>query len=217
MKVFVIGANGQIGKQLTNLLHESKEHTVKAMVRSKEQSVALEEKGIETALVNLEDSVEKIAEATRDCDAIVFTAGSGGSTGADKTLLIDLDGAVKAMEAAEKANIDRFVLVSAIQANNRENWSTVIKPYYVAKHYADRMLMQSKLNYTIIRPGGLTNDSGTGSIKAAKNITSGNRMIPREDVAKTIMASLTEEKTYRSAFDIVSGDKVIEDALKEIV
>lgn len=216
MKVFVIGASGQIGKQLITLLHESKEHTVKAMVRSQEQATFLENVGVEVALANLEDTVKTIAEAAKGCDAIVFTAGSGGSTGADKTLLIDLDGAVKAIEAAETANIDRFIMVSALQAHNRENWNEAIKPYYVAKHYADRMLMQSSLNYTIIRPGGLVNESGTGKIQAATNITNESRMIPREDVAKTILASLEEEKTYKIGFDIVSGDSFIKDAIQSI-
>jgi len=216
MKIFVIGANGQIGKHLTTLIKEDNKHTVRAMVRTEEQASTFEKTGIETALVNLEDSVEHIADAAAGCDAIVFTAGSGGSTGADKTLLIDLDGAVKAMEAAEQAGIKRFIMVSALQANNRENWSSVIKPYYVAKHYADRILMESPLNYTIIRPGGLTNDKGTGKIRAEKNITSGPRTIAREDVAKTILASLEEEKTYRLAFDVISGEKSIETALQSI-
>ncbi|KAB7668872.1 SDR family oxidoreductase [Bacillus sp. B1-b2] len=217
MKVFVIGANGQIGKQLTTLLHESKEHAIKAMVRTTEQASSLEEKGIETALISLEESVQKLAEAIEGCDALVFAAGSGGSTGADKTLLIDLDGAVKAIEAAEKANVSRFIMVSAIQAHNRDNWSDVIRPYYVAKHYADRLLEHSSLNYTIIRPGGLTNEAGTGKIHAAENITSGNRMIPREDVAKTIMASLEAEKVYRKAFDLVSGEHSIQEVLQNII
>lgn len=140
MKVLVVGANGQIGNHLMDFLQESEEHTVRAMVRRKEQAETLKDAGVEAVLADLEDSVDRIAEAARGCEAVVFTAGSGGSTGPDKTLLIDLDGAVKTMEAAEKAGINRFVMVSAIQAHNRENWMEKIKPYYVAKHYADRAL-----------------------------------------------------------------------------
>lgn len=77
-------------------------------------------------------TVDSIATAAKGCDAIVFTAGSGGKTGDDKTLLIDLDGAGKTIEAAEKAGIDRFIMVSAIQANNRDNWHHNILPYYAA-------------------------------------------------------------------------------------
>ncbi|WP_067729453.1 SDR family oxidoreductase [Oceanobacillus damuensis] len=215
MKVLVIGANGQIGKHLVRLLQDSDEHTVKAMVRKEEQLEALKESGVDTVLGNLEGSVDEIAEAVKGSDAVIFTAGSGGSTGPDKTLLIDLDGAVKSMEAAEKEGADRFVIVSAFQAHNRDSWAdSPIKPYMVAKHYADKMLEASKLNYTIVRPGGLLNDPGTDKVAAAENLERGS--IPREDVAKVVIASLTEENTYRKGFDLISGDTPITDAVKNI-
>lgn len=145
MKVFVAGANGQIGRHIMKLLKDSDDYTGIAMVRSKEQAEAFREKGIEAVLADLEGSVDELAEAMKGCDAVVFTAGSGGHTGADKTLLIDLDGAVKTVEAAELANVNRFIMVSAFQANNRENWNEKIKHYYAAKHYADKALLQSGL------------------------------------------------------------------------
>ncbi|TKH07563.1 SDR family oxidoreductase [Peribacillus simplex] len=214
MKVFVVGANGQIGKYLVDLLKDSPEHSVRAMVRKEEQSERLVKNGIESAVVSLTGSVDEITNAAKGCDAIVFTAGSGGSTGADQTLLIDLDGAVKTIEAAENLGIDRFIMVSAFQANNRENWNEAIKPYYVAKHYADRALLQSDLNYTIIRPGGLVNEPGTGKVTAAEELERGS--IAREDVARTIFASLTEENTYKRSFDLISGDTAIAEALRKI-
>ncbi|UYY98446.1 SDR family oxidoreductase [Peribacillus frigoritolerans] len=214
MKVFVVGANGQIGKHLVDLLKDSPDHSVRAMVRKEEQSEYLKKNGIESAVVSLTGSVDEIANAAKGCDAIVFTAGSGGSTGADQTLLIDLDGAVKTIEAAENLGIDRFIMVSAFQANNRENWNEAIKPYYVAKHYADRALLQSDLNYTIIRPGGLVNEPGTGKVTAAEELERGS--IAREDVARTILASLTDENTYKRSFDLISGDTAIAEALRKI-
>ncbi|WP_431086642.1 SDR family oxidoreductase [Paenibacillus sp. 8b26] len=214
MKVLVVGSNGQIGQRLIQLLKENKEHTVRAMVRKKEQADAYEKQGIETVLADLEGTVDSITEAAKGCDAIVFTAGSGGKTGDDKTLLIDLDGAGKTIEAAEKAGIDRFIMVSAIQANNRENWHDNILPYYAAKHYADRVLESSRLTYTIIRPGILLNEPGTGKVSAAENITYGS--IPREDVAHAILAALDEKHTYKRAFDLITGDDLIADALKKV-
>lgn len=214
MKVLVVGSNGQIGQRLIQLLKENKEHTVRAMVRKKEQADAYEKQGVETVLADLEGTVDSIAEAAKGCDAIVFTAGSGGKTGDDKTLLIDLDGAGKTIEAAEKAGIDRFIMVSAIQANNRENWHDNILPYYAAKHYADRVLESSRLTYTIIRPGILLNEPGTGKVSAAENITYGS--IPREDVAQAILAALDEKHTYKRAFDLITGDDLIADALKKV-
>jgi uncharacterized protein YbjT (DUF2867 family) len=213
MKVFVVGANGQIGKHLINLLKDSKEHTVRAMVRKKEQADAFEKVGVETRLADLEGSVDEIAEAAKGCDAIVFTAGSGGHTGADKTLLIDLDGAAKSIEAAQKIGIKRFIMVSAIHAHRREKWSS-IKHYMVAKHHADKILEQSGLTYTIIRPGGLLNEPGTGKVSIAEDLERAS--IPREDVAQTIVTALPMENTFNRSFDLVSGEEVILAALNRI-
>ncbi|QOQ56831.1 SDR family oxidoreductase [Bacillus amyloliquefaciens] len=214
MKVFLIGANGQIGQRLTGLFQKDGTHTLRAMVRKEEQKEALQAAGTEAVLADLEGSAEDIAKAAEGCDAIVFTAGSGGSTGHDKTLLIDLDGAAKAVEAAKKAGIKRFIMVSALQAHNRANWNEALKPYYVAKHYADKILEASGLTYTIIRPGGLLNDPGTGNIKAAADLERGS--ISRDDVANTVIASLDEANTYEKAFDLTAGSTPVREALKQL-
>ncbi|WP_226671957.1 SDR family oxidoreductase [Rossellomorea aquimaris] len=213
MNVAVVGANGQIGKQVIGFLKEDG-HTPRAIVRKEEQVQSFEKEGIEAALVDLEGTVDQITNGLKGADAVVFTAGSGGSTGSDKTLLIDLDGAVKTMEAAKQAGIERFVIVSALQAQHRENWNDSLKPYYVAKHFADRALKDSGLTYTIIRPGGLLNEEGTGKVSAAENLERGS--IPREDVARTIVASLTEESTFNKGFDLISGSTGIEEAVKNV-
>ncbi|WP_125122333.1 SDR family oxidoreductase [Bacillus amyloliquefaciens] len=214
MKVFLIGANGQIGQRLTGLFQKDGTHTLRAMVRKEEQKEALQAAGTEAVLADLEGSAEDIAKAAEGCDAIVFTAGSGGSTGHDKTLLIDLDGAAKAVEAAKKVGIKRFIMVSALQAHNRANWNESLKPYYVAKHYADKILEASGLTYTIIRPGGLLNDPGTGNIKAAADLERGS--ISRDDVANTVIASLDEPNTYEKAFDLTAGSTPVREALKQL-
>ncbi|MBB6019705.1 uncharacterized protein YbjT (DUF2867 family) [Paenibacillus sp. JGP012] len=211
MNVLVIGANGQIGKHLVEQLAQEGKHQVTAMIRKPEQADTLKKMGAQVVIGDLEGTVDELAEVMKDQSAIVFTAGSGGSTGADKTLLIDLDGAVKTMEAAEKQGISRYILVSAYGADQRSKWSEEIKPYYVAKHFADRALFASELNYTIIRPGGLKNEPGTGKVTIGTDLRPGS--IAREDVARVIAASLQEEKTYRMAFDLVAGEQSISDAL----
>lgn len=214
MKVFLIGANGQIGQRLVSLFQDNPDHSIRAMVRKEEQKASLEAAGAEAVLANLEGSPEEIAAAAKGCDAIIFTAGSGGSTGYDKTLLVDLDGAAKAIEAADIAGIKRFIMVSALQAHNRENWNEALKPYYVAKHYADKILEASGLTYTIIRPGGLGNEPGTGTVSAAKDLERG--FISRDDVAKTVIASLDEKNTENRTFDLTEGDTPIAEALKKL-
>ncbi|WP_211747987.1 SDR family oxidoreductase [Paenibacillus sp. Marseille-Q4541] len=214
MNILVIGANGQIGKHVISQLKDHKEHAVRAMVRKQEQADAFDGAGVEPVLADLEGTVSELAEVMKGSDAIVFTAGSGGSTGSDKTLLIDLDGAVKTMEAAEQAGISRYVMVSAMHAEDRSSWSDKIKPYYVAKHYADRLLESSSLNYTILRPGGLLNEPGRGKIAA--NTEGNEKSIPREDVASVIVAVLDAENTYRKAISLVSGEQSIQEVVQNI-
>ena len=214
MNVAVVGANGQIGKQVIGLLKESSEHTPRAIVRKEEHARTFEQDGVQSSLVDLEGTVDEITHGLKGADAVVFSAGSGGKTGADKTLLIDLDGAVKTMEAAKQAGIDRFIMVSALQAHNRENWNESLKPYYVAKHFADRALEQSGLTYTIIRPGGLLNEVGTGKVTAGENLS--RESIPREDIAATIVASLNEERTFNKGFDLITGNDGIEEAIRNV-
>ncbi|MDQ0208500.1 SDR family oxidoreductase [Alkalicoccobacillus murimartini] len=214
MKVLVVGANGQIGKQVVEKIQKEGKHTAKAVVRKEEQLSYFQDLGAETALVDLEGSIEDIASAAKGSDAIVFAAGSGGHTGADKTILIDLDGAIKTVEAAKQAGVNRFVMVSAIGVHRRENWSSEIQHYSAAKHYADVWLENSGLDYTILRPGGLTNDEGNGKIVAGIDLDRG--YIPREDVANTIVAALDEKSVIQKSFDLVSGESDIKEALKKL-
>ena len=211
MNILVVGANGQIGKHVVSKIQSTNEHTAIAMVRKEEQKAQFEEQGAKTALVDLEGSIGDIADAAKGADAIVFTAGSGGHTGADKTMMIDLDGAIKTMEAAKQAGVKRFVTVSAIGVHNRDKWMGSVPYYSAAKHYADVWLRESGLDYTIIRPGGLINDAGTGNIKVAVDLEVGK--ITREDVASTILASLENDHTIGKEFDMINGETPIKDAL----
>lgn len=217
MNVLVVGANGQIGRHLVELLNESPDHTPIAFVRKEDQINHFKSQGIEARLNNLENSVQEISQAMEDIDSVVFTAGSGGSTGADKTLLIDLDGAVKVMEAAKLKGIKRFVLVSALGADDRSKWNEEIKSYYVAKHFADQWLTSSDLNYTILRPGILKNEDSRKTVQIAPSIErTDDYSIPRVDVARVILAILDKEETYRQAFDLISGDQDISEALETL-
>lgn len=212
MKVFVVGANGQVGQELVNTLHKDEAHEVTAMVRKDEQQKEFEQKGVHAVLADLEGSVDDLAKAMNGYDAVIFAAGSGGSTGADMTLLIDLDGAVKTVEAAEKAGVKRYVMLSAFGAGDRSTWSDEIKPYYVAKYYADHHVEESSLDWTILRPGALTNDAPTGRYAAGKDAKPGD--ITRDDVAHALAHVVGDSSTYGKSIELVNGDQELGDALK---
>lgn len=214
MNILIVGANGGIGRILSKQLAQEKGKNPIAMIRKEEQKVFFKDIGVEITMGNLEDSVEDLAKVFQGTDAVVFTAGSGGKTDYDKTLEIDLDAAVKCMEAAKQQSIDRFLMVSVLNVDNREAWATTgIKPYMIAKYYADQHLIRSNLDYTIIRPGSLTDDKGTGAVTITPDSETTNK-IPREDVASVITACLKNEHTIGKIYDILTGDNLIKDVIK---
>ncbi|MFM2476968.1 SDR family oxidoreductase [Celerinatantimonas sp. MCCC 1A17872] len=215
MRPLVIGANGQIGRQLISQLPLSGHHCT-AMVRSNDQFQQLEERGIAAVRASLSDSVEHLTKIMQGHDSVIFTAGSGAKTGADQTLLIDLDGAVKAMEASTQAGIEHFVMVSAIGAHRRERWNEALKAYYVAKHYADKELIRSGLNYTIVRPGRLSNEPASGKVLVASDICQ-EGSIARADVAAVICTVLGDKRFYAHSFDLLAGRDNIQQALEAIL
>lgn len=213
MKVLIIGANGQIGTQLVDKLKDS-QHEPVPMVRKEEDVKTFKEKGTNPVLADLE---KDISHAFRGIDAVVFTAGSGADTGEEKTELVDKKGAVKAINEAKSRGIDRFVMVSAFGADfEPKEWPNSMKHYYEAKAAADNHLISSGLNYTILKPGRLTNDSGKGKIDIGERTQERMGEIPREDVATTIKEILDCPNTYRGSYEMLQGDQPIEQAVERI-
>lgn len=216
-RILIIGAHGKIGQILTKKLAASGDFHPAAFLRKAEQKTEFEGIETDTVIGDLESPVDDLTEKFKGCDAVVFTAGSGGSTGADKTLTIDLDGAVRSMEAAEKAGIKRYIIVSAAGADDRALWDKVgIKPYYVAKHYADRVLRTTELDYTILRPVRLTDDEETGRFTAARGPQGLREEITRADVAEAIFHILKHEASTGRIVEISNGEESIESALKAV-
>ena len=216
MKVLVVGANGQIGKHLVSLIQDSDTFKAKAMIRKQEQAGYFEEIGTETVLADLEGEVDDIANAAKDVDAIVFTAGSGPKTGPDKTMMIDLDGAVKTIQAAEKAHVKRFIMISSYDTTRKaiQEASESFAPYVAAKHYADEWLRSTDLDYTMIHPGALSNDKGTGKIEAATTVEP--KEVPREDIAQVIFACLQNDSTSGKEFQVIGGTTPITEAITSL-
>jgi len=211
MTVAVIGANGGIGRRLLPRLADAG-HDPIGIVRSEDQFDGVRERGGEPRLGDLEGEFAPALEGT---DAVVFTAGAGGSTGWDKTILVDLWGAERAIRACEARGIDRFVMISSRGADDPERRQGPIKPYIVAKHVADRTLQQSSLDETILRPTRLTDETGTGRVAAyfEEDPESGDP-IPRADVAQAVVECLNEDGTIGHAITLYGGETPIREALR---
>lgn len=214
MSILVIGANGGVGSKLVNQLKEDQVDFT-AGVRKEEQESALKDQGVNAILIDVEkDSIDDLTEKFKGFDKVIFSVGSGGSTGADKTIIVDLDGAVKTIEASKKANVKHYVMVSTYDSRREAfDASGDLKPYTIAKYYADNHLRNSGLTYTIVHPGGLEDKSGTGEIKADLYFDEGST-IPREDVASVLKHVATSENKFENKeFQILSGHQSIQEAL----
>lgn len=217
-RTLILGANGGVGQHLVKQMRAQGEDFT-AAVRKEEQQQALASQGISATLIDLETAtIDALTEAFLPYDQVIFSVGSGGSTGADKTIIVDLDGAVKAIKASEAANIAHFIMVSTYDARREAfDASGDLKPYTIAKHYADDYLRHSKLTATIVHPGALTNDQGTGQVKVAKLFTQPDlRQIPREDVAAVLYEVATNTEHQGKEFQVLTGDTAISTALASL-
>jgi uncharacterized protein YbjT (DUF2867 family) len=213
MHVLVIGAAGTTGRLVVQSLAENIQHHVKAMVRKTDQMTDMEKLGAKPVLADLE---QDFSYAMNDVNAVIFAAGSGSSTGPDKTTTVDRDGAIKAIDLAVSHGIERFVMLSSMGADRPDTGPESMQHYLQAKHDADAHLMQSGLTYTIVRPGVLKNEAAAGKIEAAAQVAGRTKSIARADVAEVLVQSLLAEKTESRIFEIVEGDVPIGEALKRI-
>ncbi|MFC4075798.1 SDR family oxidoreductase [Salinithrix halophila] len=212
MNVLVIGANGKTGKLVVQGLVKGGQHRVRAMVREPKQIPSLEEMGAETVVADLENDIPHAYEGV---NAVIFAAGSGSHTGLDKTEQVDHLGAVKSVDEAIKHGVNRFIMLSSLGADDPAYAPEKLRPFLEAKAQADDHLMQSKLSYTIVRPGALSDDPAVGTI-AAGRIEDRSGSIPRADVANTLIACLDEANTVGKVFEILSGGTPIDQALQEL-
>ena len=208
MDVVVAGGHGQIGLRLLRLLAE-RGHRARGLIRNPDHARELEEAGAEPVLCDME-ALDDISSCCEGADAVVFAAGAGPGSGPERKRTVDYGGAVKLIEAG----VSRYVMVSAISAGRPSEWSDQMRPYYEAKAAADERLMESGLDYTIVRPGGLTDDPGTGLVKVGTDIDRGP--IPRDDVAAVLLAVLEQPSSVGKVFEVVSGDTPVEDAVASL-
>lgn len=209
--VLVIGANGQTGRIVCQILEKSDRYQPFAMIRHESQNNYFNNNNIKTVLGDLEDD---FSHAFKHTDKVIFAAGSGGNTGDDKTKAVDEIGAKKAIDYAQDAGIDKFVMLSSMGTDNPSQMKS-LQTYLEAKKAADEHLMASKLDYSIVRPGSLTNQKATHEIKVSERLGQAGK-IPREDVAFTLVYSLNKKHAPKSTFELISGDTPIEEAVANI-
>jgi nucleoside-diphosphate-sugar epimerase len=210
MDVVIAGGHGQVGLALGRLLADRGDRA-RGLIRKREHEEDLRTAGVEPVLCDLEGGYD-VAAAIEGADAVVFAAGAGPGSGADRKWSVDYAGAAKLIVAALAGDVRRYVMVSAMGADSPpSDDDDVFSVYLRAKARADDELRASSLEWTIARPGLLTDDPGTGKIQAAKSVERGR--IPREDVAATLLAVLDEPGTIGVAFEVVSGEVPIPEAV----
>lgn len=205
MKITVVGAHGSIAMLLHPMLIEAG-HSVRGIIRKKEQAEDLRELGVEPVVADVEKQ-DDIFEAVGNVDAVLFAAGAGPGSGAARKWTVDRDGAIKLMEACHKNGIDRYVMISAMGLDTPRG-SEVFQVYQKAKAEADETLRHSGLDYTIVKPGRLTDEPGTGNVSIGKNLERGE--IPREDVAGVLAEVFESTESIGMEFDLVKGENAID-------
>lgn len=205
MRIVIAGGHGKIALLLSSQLAAAG-HSPVGIVRNPDHEADLRQAGAEPLVLDLEHTdVATVAEALRGADAVVFAAGAGGGSGAERKLTIDRDGAILLADAAEAAGVRRYVLVSAIGADSFDPDSDdVFQVYLRAKSEADANVRgRTALDWTILRPGGLTDDPGTGQVTAGETVEPGS--IPRADVAALVALALAEGGGVGLQLEVVSG------------
>ena len=211
MDVVVAGGHGKVGLRVLRLL-AARGDRARGLIRRAEQAADLEAAGAESVVCDME-AEERLAPYVDGADAVIFSAGAGPGSGPKRKRTVDLGAAVKLIEAAKQVGIDRYVIVSAIGAGDPSSGPEQMRPYLEAKAEADRAVAASGLQFTIVRPGRLTDDPGSGRV-AAGEVPRG--AIPRDDVAATLVAVLDEPRTIGKAFNLVAGEDEIEEALRRL-
>lgn len=211
MKVAIAGGHGKIARRLTRLLAAEGDEVV-ALIRNPSHADDVADDGAQPAVVDLEnDDAAAVAEAIGGADAVVFAAGAGPGSGAARKETMDFGGAVKLIDAARQRGIDRYVIVSSVNADANAS-EGAMAPYLRAKGNADDALRASGLRYTIVRPGRLTDDPGTGRVRAGASVARGS--IPRDDVALVLFEILRRPGTAEGAtFELMAGDDDVRTAL----
>ncbi|MET7308201.1 SDR family oxidoreductase [Streptomyces sp. NPDC005134] len=215
MRIVIAGGHGQIALRLERLLAARGDETA-GIIRNPEQSEDLRAVGAEPVVLDLESAtVEQTAEVLRGADAAVFAAGAGPNSGTERKDTVDRGAAVLFADAAERAGVRRYIVVSAMGADPDHPGDEVFDAYLRAKGAAD-MYVRSRtaLDWTILRPGMLTNDAGTGQVQMS--VSTGRGPVPRDDVAAALLELLDTPATAGLTLELISGGVPLTVAVKDV-
>ena len=218
MRVVIAGGHGKIALLLSGLLH-ARGDTAVGLIRNPGQAADLTAVGATPVVRDLETvSAEDLAGDLRGADAVVFAAGAGPGSGAERKDTVDRGAAVLLAEAAESAGVRRYLQISSMGVDNPDDprFDEVFRAYLRAKRAAEEDLRARDLDWTILRPGQLTDDPPTGQVRLGQPSV-GHGRIPRADVAALLVALLDEPRTAGLVLEAVSGDRPIADAVLAVV
>ncbi|MEQ8404046.1 MAG: SDR family oxidoreductase [Oceanicaulis sp.] len=210
MKVLVAGAHGAVGEKLVRALG-ARGHEVAAGVRKADQFDDMKSLGAEPVMLDL-STPEQFDAALSGADAVVFAAGSGGNDLEG----VDRDGAIQLADHARDTGTQRFVMLSSIYADRPDEGPEKLQPYLRAKKAADEHLQNSSLDWTIVRPGALTDDGATGHIRTGSQFEGDEAQISRSDVAETLAEVIDHPDTAGETFEIIKGDTPIKQAVEGV-
>ena len=212
MRVVIAGGHGAIARHVIEGLAGAG-HEAVGLIRNPDHAADLVAIGGIPVVLDLETlDAETLATDIAGADAVLFAAGAGPGSGPERKLTVDRDGAVLLADAAERAGIRRYVMISAIATDDFDPDSDDVYQIYLrAKSEADADLRRRELDWTVVRPGGLTNDPGTGTVTVAEQ--TGRGQIPRADVAAVIIELLITGGGVRRQFELITGTTPVTEAV----
>jgi uncharacterized protein YbjT (DUF2867 family) len=212
MRIVIAGGHGQVARLLEQEL-VARGDTAVGLVRNPDHVADLESAGAEALVLDLEKAgVDDVAQVLDGADAVVFAAGGGPDSGAARKDTVDRGAAVLLARAAEQAGVRRYVMVSAMGTENADPDSDeVFQVYLRAKQAADDDLRSRDLDWTVVRPGRLTDDPATGRVQVGEL---GRGQVPRADVATVLAEVLVDDATIGRTFDLLSGHQTVQAALR---
>jgi uncharacterized protein YbjT (DUF2867 family) len=214
MRVAIAGGHGQIALRLAEVLSRRGDEVV-ALIRNPDHADDVRRAGAEPAVVDLEHASEDdVAQAIAGADAVVFAAGAGPGSGPARKETMDYGGAVKLIAAAKQAGVGRYVIVSSMGADPDLPGDDTFSVYQRAKGRADDAVRASGLDATVVRPGSLTNDPGTGRVHLGERVPRGQ--VTRDDVAAVLAAVIESPNTIGRTVDLIGGDTPVAEAVKAI-